>query len=149
MADGYERERAVPHPHDPEVLMGTFADLFRTRELGVDAVVSLCRLGVDDAKAEGVDPRDHLEVWLVDRESPESNQHLEFVLDDAAAAVAMLRAEGRRVLLHCVAAHHRTPSVALRYALLLGVDSREAATDIQSALGSHIDGLLWKVAQQA
>ena len=147
MADGYEPECAVPHPHDPDVLMGTFADLFRTRELGVDAVVSLCRLGVDDAKVDGVAPCDHVEVWLVDLEDPAANQHLDFVLDDAAAAVAMFRSEGRRVLLHCVAAHHRTPSVALRYAELLGVDTAEAAAAIQSALGSPIGGLLWKVAR--
>ena len=147
MADGYEPECAVPHPHDPDVLMGTFADLFRTPELGIDAVVSLCRLGVEDAKVDGVAPGDHVEVWLVDSEDPDSNQHLEFVLDDAAAAVAMFRAEGKRVLLHCVAAHHRTPSVALCYSRLLGVDSREAATAIQSALGSHIGGHLWDVAR--
>ena len=128
--------------------MGTFADLFHTRELGVDAVVSLCRLGVDDAKVDGVAPGDHVEVWLVDSENPADNQHLEFVLDDAAAAVQMFRAEGKRVLLHCVAAHHRTPSVALRYAQLLGIDTREAATAIQSALGHHIGGLLWQVARR-
>jgi ADP-ribosyl-[dinitrogen reductase] hydrolase len=147
MADGYEQECAVPHPHDPDVLMGTFADLFRTRELGVDAVVSLCRLGVDDAKVDGVAPGDHVEAWLVDLEDPAANQHLDFVLDDAAAAVAMFRSEGKRVLLHCVAAHHRTPSVALRYAELLGVGTGEAAAAIQSALGCPISGLLWKAAR--
>jgi ADP-ribosylglycohydrolase len=147
MAEGYEPECAVPHPYDPDVLMGTFADLFNARELGVDAVVSLCRLGVDDAKVDGVAPGDHVEVWLVDLEDPTANQHLDFVLDDAAAAVAMFRAEGKRVLLHCVAAHHRTPSVALRYAELLGVDTAAAAAAIQSALGYPIGGLLWKAAR--
>lgn len=148
MAVGYEPECAVPHPHDPDVVMGTFADLFHTRELGVDAVVSLCRLGVDDADVDGVEPRNHVEIWLVDSENPDDNQNLDFVLDDAAAAVRMFRAEGKRVLLHCVAAHHRTPSVALRYAELLGIDAREAAFAIQSALGSSIGGLLWKIARR-
>jgi ADP-ribosyl-[dinitrogen reductase] hydrolase len=148
MAVGYEPECAVPHPHDPDVVMGTLADLFHTRELGIDAVVSLCRLGVDDADVDGVEPRNHVEIWLVDSENPDDNQNLDFVLDDAAAAVRMFRAEGKRVLLHCVAAHHRTPSVALRYAELLGIDAREAAFAIQSALGSSIGGLLWKIARR-
>jgi ADP-ribosyl-[dinitrogen reductase] hydrolase len=148
MADGFEPECAVPHPHDPGVLLGSFADLFHARQLGVDAVVSLCRLGVQDAKVAGVSPGDHVEVWLVDSEDPDHNQHLDFVLNDAAAAVAMFRAEGKRVLLHCVAAHHRTPSVALRYSLLLGVNAGIAAPAIESALGHSVSGLLWEVARR-
>lgn len=34
MRVGYERECAVPHPHDPHVLLGTFADLHNARSLG-------------------------------------------------------------------------------------------------------------------
>ena len=59
-----------------------------------------------------------------------------------------LRQEGRRVLLHCVAAHHRTPSVALRYSVLLGAHVDVAAAQISSTLGRDIDGLLWKEAQR-
>ena len=31
MRAGYEQECAVPHPHDPDVLLGTFADLHNAR----------------------------------------------------------------------------------------------------------------------
>jgi ADP-ribosyl-[dinitrogen reductase] hydrolase len=149
MVAGYERACAVPHPHDPEVLLGTFADLSRTRELGVDAVVSLCRLGVEDAQVDGVAPGDHLEVWLIDSEDHAANQHLTFVLDDAAGAVEMLRAEGKRVLLHCVAAEQRTPSVALRYAVRRGADPDEAARALHAALPSTRGrGRLWELARR-
>ncbi|TQL60935.1 ADP-ribosylglycohydrolase [Oryzihumus leptocrescens] len=147
MATGREPARAVPHPHDPGVLLGTLADLGRTTELGVDAVVSLCRLGTAEAPAAGVAARDHVEVWLVDSNLPSDNAHLDFVLDDAAAAVKLLRAEGRRVLLHCVHAEQRTPSVALRYAVRQGADAREAARAIQTVLPSTRGyGRLWEAA---
>ena len=70
---------------------------------GVDAVVSLCRLGADEVPAPGVDPGDHVEVWLIDSADPDGNPHLDHVLTQAADTVAALRAEGRTVLLHCVA----------------------------------------------
>ncbi len=52
----------------------------------------------------------HLEVRLIDSVGDE-NPHLDFVLLDTVRAVEQLRAEGRTVLLHCVAglqphAHH-------------------------------------------
>ena len=51
--------------------------------LGVaDAVVSLCRLGSDEALLT-VDPRDHVEVWLAD--------------DEAARAMKELRGEDNPV----------------------------------------------------
>ncbi|MGN6636551.1 MAG: ADP-ribosylglycohydrolase family protein [Oryzihumus sp.] len=147
MASGREPARAVPHPHDAGVLLGTLADLGRTAELGVDAVVSLCRLGTAEAPAADVQARDHLEVWLVDSNLPADNAHLDFVLDDAAAAVELLRVECKRVLLHCVHAEQRTPSVALRYAVRQGADAREAARAIQTVLPSTRGyGRLWEAA---
>jgi predicted protein tyrosine phosphatase len=110
-------------------------------------VVSLCRVGTDDLAAAGVAPEDHIEVWLVDSEHPTDNAHLGFVLDDAAAAVAALRAEGKRVLLHCVAAQQRTPSVAVRYAARLGVAPQRAAEEIARVLPEcRGHGLLWRTA---
>jgi hypothetical protein len=147
MRAGYELPCAVPHPRDAGVLLGTLADLHDAERLGVDAVVSLCRVGTDDLAAAGVAPEDHIEVWLVDSESPTDNAHLGFVLDDAAAAVAALRAEGKRVLLHCVAAQQRTPSVAIRYAARLGVDPPRAAVEIARVLPECRGlGLLWRTA---
>lgn len=149
MDTGRERPLAVPHPEDPDVLLGTFADLARVRELGVDAVVSLCRLGDAEFAPADIRPEDHGEVWLVDSESPEDNLHLDWALDEAARAVQQLRREGRRVLLHCVAAHHRTPAVALRYARLIGHDGPQVADRIVGAVGREVDGLLWATARRA
>ncbi|MFK5645232.1 ADP-ribosylglycohydrolase family protein [Ornithinimicrobium sp. LYQ121] len=149
MDTGSERPLAAPLASDPDVLLGTFADLSRTRELGVDAVVSLCRLGTEEFAPPGVAPADHAEVWLVDSDDPVGNQHLVWLLDEAARDVAQLRAEGRRVLLHCVAAHHRTPAVALRYLRTRGLDVDTAVAEITTALGREVDGgLLWKEAQR-
>jgi ADP-ribosyl-[dinitrogen reductase] hydrolase len=59
---------------------------------GVDAVVSLCRLGDVQVPATGVAAGDHVEVWLIDDTDPATNPHLDFVLTDAAAALEALRA---------------------------------------------------------
>ena len=147
MRDGYERPCAVPHPYDEGVLLGTFADLHDAPRLGVDAVVSLCRIGREDLAAAGVAPENHLEMWLVDSEHPDDNTHLAFVLDEAAAAVETFRSEGKRVLLHCVAAQQRTPSLAIRYAARLGVDPQLAAVEIARVLPECRGlGLLWRTA---
>ncbi len=137
----------IPHPHDPEVLIGTVADLARTRELGVDAVVSLCRLGTDDVPAAGVAPEDHVEMWLIDSGRPDDNPHLDAVLDDAAATIEAFRAEGKRVLVHCVAAQQRAPSVAARYAVRRGIPAHVAEADLKRALPRiRGAGLLWRTA---
>ena len=98
------------HPHDAGVLLGSIADLDNAP---VDAVVSLCRIGSAQRRAA-----DHLEVWLIDRDEPGANPNLDLVLRDAADAVAAFRAQGKTVLLHCVQAQSRTPSVAALYAAL-------------------------------
>lgn len=103
------------HPHDDGVLLGG-ADA--VDGAGFDAVVSLCRMGTDQA------PGEHIEFWLND-DGPRKNANLKFVLDDAARTVLALRREGKRVLLHCVQAHSRTPSVAARYSILLGRNPNE------------------------
>ena len=61
--------------------------------------------------------------------------NLDFVLTDAAAAVAELRDEGRTVLLHCVRAQSRTPAVAAVYgARLTDRTPTEALADIAAVL---------------
>ena len=109
----------VPHPDDPGVLLGAVGAL---RPGVADAVVSLCRLGADEAPVTA-DPADHLEVWLVDAE--DANNALPEVLADTAAAVRDLRAEGKTVFLHCVHAHTRTPVVAAAYGALITGDDPE------------------------
>lgn len=120
----------VPHPDDPGVLLGAAGAL---RPGVADAVVSLCRLGTDQAPLSGVDAGDHVEVWLVDRD--DANLDLPRVIADAASAVRDLRVEGRTVLLHCVWAQSRTPVVAAAYgALITGDPPREVLDRVVAVL---------------
>ena len=62
-----------------------------------------------------------------------SSRH--FVLAEAAAAVEQFRSEGKTVLLHCVRAESRTPTVAALYgAALLGIHIEEALADVRQVL---------------
>jgi ADP-ribosylglycohydrolase len=122
------------HPHDDGVWLGGIDALTNLPD-GVNAAVSLCRLGKTEVPTAGVAARDHVEVWLIDEVDPAKNPNLDFVLSDAAAAVAALRAEGRTVLLHCVQAQSRTPIVAALYgARLTGRGPSEALGDIVKVL---------------
>lgn len=113
----YRSGHVVAHPHDPGVLLG---DAGAVPLGGYDAVVSLCRMGSETLGVE------HIEFWLIDSEG--TNANLEFVINDAARTVKALRAGGKTVLLHCVEAKSRTPSVAGRYSLLLGKDPEHVLT---------------------
>ena len=98
-----------------------------------DAVVSLCRVGAEDLAWLDLAPGAHIEVRLID--DVDANPHLDLVLADAAAAIAAYRAEGKRVLLHCVAAQSRTPAVASIYAATaLGVEPAAALDAVIAAL---------------
>jgi ADP-ribosyl-[dinitrogen reductase] hydrolase len=122
------------HPYDDHVWLGG-VDALTNLPDGVNAVVSLCRLGKAEVPAPGVAASDHIEVWLIDEPDPAKNPNLDFVLTDAAAAVAELRDEGRTVLLHCVQAQSRTPAVAALYgARLTGRTPTEALADIAAVL---------------
>ena len=128
----------APHPHDAGVLLGGVGPLRRLPD-GVDAVVSLCRLGLTEVPAPSVAAGDHVEVWLIDSDDPDRNAHLDFVLTQAAQAVADLGHEGRTVLLHCVQAQSRTPTVAALYsAMHRGIPLQQAIDDVHRALpGAH------------
>ena len=116
----------VAHPHDPDVLLASLAGLDRLPD-DVDAVVSLCRIGSHQTD------REHVEFWLVDRDG--TNPNLDLVLADAAATVAALRAEGKRVAIHCFEARSRTSAVATLYATReLGIPVDVAKHDIAAAL---------------
>ena len=124
----------VQHPDDDDgVWLGGADALGRVAELGIDAVVSLCRVGA--AELQSVPAEQHVEFWLLDEADPERNAHLAFVLQEAAAAVAQLRGEGRTVLLHCVQAQSRTPTVAALYgARVTGTSGDEALKRVRQAL---------------
>jgi ADP-ribosylglycohydrolase/protein-tyrosine phosphatase len=128
------RRTLAQHPHDPQVWLSGVGALEHLAD-GVDAVVSLCRLGAEEVPARGVKASDHVEVWLVDDIHADKNPNLTFVLHDAAAAVAALREEGRTVLLHCVQAQSRTPTVAALYgARVSGKTPLECLADVKRVL---------------
>ena len=56
--------------------------------------------------------RESVQVWLIDEDG---NPNLDFVLEEAAAMVATLRAEGSTVFLHCTEGRSRTAAVATLY----------------------------------
>ncbi|MDT9593693.1 ADP-ribosylglycohydrolase family protein [Nocardioides zeae] len=135
--------RATAYPFDPDVLLGTHA----TRGHGASAVVAACRVGRSQPSAAGAEVV--VESRLVDHDDPAENPHLHFALLDAADAVRGLRAEGHRVLLHCVAAQQRTPSIALALARLEGVDADLARDAVRSALpDARARGALWDAAAE-
>jgi hypothetical protein len=116
----------VPHPHDEGVLLGSLAAL-DDLPAGVDAVVSLCRVGRRQTD------REQVEFWLVDQ--PGRNPNLDLVLRDAVDTIAALRAEGKRVLVHCAEGRSRTPSVGALYATVhLGVPAGRALAEVTAAL---------------
>jgi ADP-ribosylglycohydrolase len=111
LSDHYRRTHpaepfAVAAPGDDDLILGNVAALGSGLVDDVDAVVSLCRIGAGQRRA------DHHEFWLVDHPDRGRNPNLDFVLADAAEAVCTLRNEGKRVFLHCVAGASRTPTVA-------------------------------------
>jgi ADP-ribosylglycohydrolase len=119
----------VPHPDDPDVLLGAVG----AATSGVaDAVVSLCRMG---DLCDGVPDGDHIEFWFVDAE--DANNDLPGQLLDAARTVKALREEGKTVLLHCVHAETRTPTVAALYGHLITGDTPDLALErVRRALPS-------------
>lgn len=147
---GFDSSALARHPLDEHVWLagvGALDDL----PADVDAAVSLCRLGTSQAPAAGVGPENHVEVWLVDRSDPAENPNLDLVLADAVDAVAALRAEGRTVLLHCVQAQSRTPTVAALYgARLTGRSAAECLREVQRPLpGAHPNRAFLEVSEKA
>lgn len=118
------------HPYDDGVVLGGIGVLRKLPE-DVDAVVSLCRLADEDMR----DDMPHVEVRLIDRPEPDENPHLHYVLLDTVRTVERLRGEGRTVLIHCVGAYSRTPTVGALYgARLRGVTADEAVRDVSAVL---------------
>jgi protein-tyrosine phosphatase len=120
----------VQHPHDEGIWLADVAALQRLPS-GVDAVVSLCRVNDDDLPV-GVE---QIDVRLIDIDGQDANPNLDFVLTDTVRLIEQLRNEGRTVLLHCVAAQSRTPTVAALYgARCDSITIDEALTDIVEVL---------------
>ncbi|MEI6375077.1 MAG: ADP-ribosylglycohydrolase family protein [Actinomycetes bacterium] len=122
------------HPHDEKVLLGAVGVL-RELPVGITAVVSLCRLGSTEVPAQGVTIGNHVEVWLIDKPEPADNPNLDLALTNAADTIAALRSEGHTVLVHCVQAQSRTPTVAALYsARHLQIPADQALAAVVAAL---------------
>lgn len=131
----------ISHPYDDGVLLGTHA----TTDHRADAVVSMCRVGRRQTCFAGA--TEVVESRLMDSNDPADNPNLAFVLADTADAVRGLRAEGKTVLLHCVAGHQRTPSVAVAYGVLLGHEVEDVqAKVLEAMLSARGRGLVWDAA---
>jgi ADP-ribosyl-[dinitrogen reductase] hydrolase len=120
----------VRHPHDEGVWLGDVATL-GTLPPGVDAVVSLCRVQENELPL-GVE---QIDIRLIDIVGPDANPNLDFVLTDTVRLIEQLRSEGRTVLLHCVPARSRTPTVAALYgARKQGISGKAALREVASVL---------------
>lgn len=120
----------VRHPYDDGVVLGGIGAL-RNLPDGVNAVVSLCRLADDDMR----DDMPHAEVRLIDRAEHDENPHLDHVLLDTVRTIERFRRDGRTVLVHCVGAYSRTPTVGALYgSRLRGVSADEALRDVTAVL---------------
>lgn len=117
----------VQHPHDDGLWMASLTGLKSIPD-DIDAVVSMCRVGTEQVPGKEV-----IEFWLIDQ--PVENVDTAYVLTDAAQAIADLRAEGKKVVVHCVAAHNRTPAAAIAYSILhKGIDFDQAWAEVRDAL---------------
>jgi ADP-ribosyl-[dinitrogen reductase] hydrolase len=77
-----------------------------------DVVVSLSRAGQIEGNK---DFQNHLRVSVLDSHDPEMSPHLAKQYLDVADFIEKNLKNGKRVLLHCVHAHTRTPSFAVAY----------------------------------
>jgi ADP-ribosylglycohydrolase/protein-tyrosine phosphatase len=118
----------APLPDDPDLLVGNLPGLPAAVEAGVDAIVSLCRVGTQEVPASV----EHHRFRLVDDTT--SNAHPAFVLRDAVEAVRTLREEGKRVYLHCHGGRSRTAAVASGYLVGRGVPLAETLARLTDAL---------------
>ncbi|WP_262103928.1 hypothetical protein [Arthrobacter sp. Marseille-P9274] len=81
-----------------------------------------------------MDPADHASFCLLDEAGADFNAHLDYVLREAAAAVALSRFEGKRVLLNCVRMESRTLTVAALYgAMVTGMTPEKALVKVRAA----------------
>jgi ADP-ribosyl-[dinitrogen reductase] hydrolase len=131
---GHRPAVTVPHPDDPALLLADIAAL-RNLPARVTAVVSLCPVGAQDEETILAQTPRWLEVRLADDDDPAENQNLDFVLHDTVTAIEELRAGGHVVLVHCVAAYSRTPTIGALYAMRrTGASPGDAIAAMERAL---------------
>lgn len=125
----YGKPALAVHPFDAGLHLAGATVLDELPD-GTDAVVSLCLTG----NAQVPNYVEHINFRLMDEPDAGQNPNLDYVLVDAARTIARLRDEGKRVVLHCVAAHSRTPTVGIASAMIRGVPLTDAFPAVCGAL---------------
>jgi hypothetical protein len=116
------------HPHDDGVWLAGIRAL-RSLPEDVDVVVSLCRVGDQDLPADA----ELVEVRLIDQVG--ENANLDFVLLDTVRTVEQSRRDDKIVLIHCVQAVSRTPTIGALYgARRRGINIDDALRDVAAVL---------------
>jgi len=77
-----QRLQLAQHPYDSGLWLGG-VEALRTLPPGVDAVVSLCRVGPDDIPTDV----EHVEVRLIDSADTAENPNFCYVLQDSVAVI--------------------------------------------------------------
>jgi len=123
----HERAFDLALPDDPGVRFGN-APAAATVE--ADVMLSLCRMGSRTPAGAGAQH----ELILVDSPYHGDNLNLDFMLRDAASAIAAWRDDDKTVFVHCVAGISRTPTVVAAYlASKLGIDGLAALDRVTEA----------------
>ena len=123
-------ELALAIPYDEGVWLGGIGALWSLPE-GVDAVVSLCRVGDEDVPHE----IPHIEIRLIDSAKPDDNPNLDYVLSDAASVRRPAPAGGTDSPSALRRGLSRTPTVAALYgSRQCGVGIAEALDNVGTAL---------------
>jgi ADP-ribosyl-[dinitrogen reductase] hydrolase len=117
------------HPFDEGVYLASATALDRIPE-GTDVVMSFCLTGTTQVP----DHVEHITYRLMDVASPHENPNLDYILRDAAGLLAELRDDGKVVLVHCVAAHSRTPTIGIAYAMRRGTSLARALDEVCAVL---------------
>ena len=125
----------VQHPMHDNLYIGSAPALDDLPDY-IDTVVSLCLVGTDQVP----ETTEHISFRLLDVTVAEArgeiqNANLDFIITDAAELIHdLLEVEEKKVFLHCVASHSRTPTVAAAVAKLMGHEVSEALQEIREII---------------
>lgn len=129
MPDSAHPAFAVPHPRDPGVALGDLTLAQGTKPVPVDAVVSLCPVGIDPV-IPGTDV-EHVRVWLMDVQGDKPRLRSGPGRPSGAAAASRRKTGPARLPRR----QSRTPAVAALYRhLAAGADATTALHELREVL---------------
>lgn len=117
--------------YEPNLILGEQCSL-GVEHIPFDAVVSLSRLGANETP---VQHPHQLSIRVMDSDDREKNLHLDFQYFDVALQLRKWLDEGRKVFLHCVHTHNRTPNFLAAFLMHChGLSSTEALREVTKSL---------------